>query len=156
MDQKNVITREQIERLWNDARPHQPFSDMNPETQTDVLRFARMVEDKALERAAAALRTLEPAAQGAMKALDIMMRTYAAAAAWRDKWKVRQGEPIMVAVVVELAKAVMPVIGWFPPDPSPESEVIVISGEPKAEPTSDLGADPDAGHGGYNWGGIGR
>lgn len=119
------MKQEQIERIWNDVRMSpMMFGELTDESRFKVRAFVAAIESQLkddFDKAALALRTSH---EGASHALDIMMRTYGAVVAWRDKYKVRQKTEIMAFTIVELVNTAMQAVGWYPPEtlPDPASE----------------------------------
>lgn len=112
------MKQEQIERIWNEAPINlskgEMFADLSPKYQMAVKSFVQAIEVQMKEdfdKAALALRTSH---EGATKALDIMMRTYGAAVAWRDKYKIAKGQQVFALILVELCNNVMEAVGWHP------------------------------------------
>jgi hypothetical protein len=119
------MKREQIARLWNESgltTIHTAmFDDLTEFSQSKVESFVKAIEAQVRISivqiqgdVARAARANEPDAGGAAKALDIMMRTYGAAVAWRDKYKIAKGHEVFALMLVELCTNVMDAVGWHP------------------------------------------
>jgi len=180
------MKQEQIERIWNDSflSMGKTFGDLGPESQTNIRVFVQAIEVQLKDDFDKAQLALRASHEGATKALDIMMRAYGAAVAWRDKYKVAKRTEVYAVMLVELTNNVMDAVGWHPTGPSDEepgtvklvaANSCVHCGAPAAGdnlcdqhrekiareraeakligPSDD---DPNAGHGGYNWEGVGR
>jgi len=131
------MKREHIARIWNDSGLTTIFTtmfdDLTPESQSRVESFVKAIETQMHEDVARAASALGPAAEGAVKALDIMMRTYGAAVAWRDKYKVAKGSAVYAIMLVELCNSVMDAVGWHPTgeyDENPGTVKLVAPPEP--------------------------
>lgn len=115
------MKQEQIERIWNDTRMSpMVFGELTDESRLKVRAFVAAIETQLkddFDKAQLALRTSH---EGASHALDIMMRTYGAVVAWRDKYKVRKKTEIMAFTIVELVNTAMQAVGWYPPETLPE------------------------------------
>ncbi len=118
------MKQDQIARIWNDLRmatiSTTMFDDLTEESQFKVRAFVQAIEVQMkddFDKAALALRSSH---EGASHALDIMMRTYGAVVAWRDKYKVRQRTEIQAFTIVELVNTTMAAVGWYPPETLPE------------------------------------
>jgi len=123
------MKQEQIERIWNESGLTTVFTtmyaDLTPEAQHRVRGFVQAIEVQLkddFDKAQLALRTSH---EGATKVLDIMMRTYGAAVAWRDKYKVAKGHEVFTWMLVELFQNVMEATGWHPAVTSDEEPGVV-------------------------------
>jgi hypothetical protein len=105
---------EQIERIYNERFGHVfgMFADLTHDRQTNVRAFAQDIELQLKDDFDKAQHALRTSHEGATKALDIMMRTYGAAVAWRDKHKVAKGSEVFTWMLVELCQSVMNAVGW--------------------------------------------
>lgn len=130
------MKQEQIERIWNDLRMSTgAFGDLNPESQFKVRSFVQAIEVQMKDDFDKARLALQTSHEGATKVLDIMMRTYGAAVAWRDKYKIAKGQEVFALMLVELCNNVMESVGWHPTgkfDEEPGTVKLVLAPESPA------------------------
>jgi hypothetical protein len=95
---------------------HPTFGASIPEEAlVATLPLANAIETNVIERLVAGLSVFEGAAGAALTSLDRVMRVHAAVVAWRDVHKLKKGDELEIRQLLDLAKGLMELVGWYEP-----------------------------------------
>ncbi len=78
-----------------------------------LYKFAEAIEAQVLRDFGDALMRWQAPAEKALNMVGTMQRVTSAAIAWRDKHKLKEGDMLEGADVLELAVSIMKLIGWY-------------------------------------------